>query len=42
MTAKPESVGMCSQRLGRIDRFLAERYVAPGKLPCALLQAARA
>jgi len=41
MTVKPESVGMCSQRLGRIDRFLAERYVAPGKLPCALLQVAR-
>jgi CubicO group peptidase (beta-lactamase class C family) len=41
MTAKPESVGMCSQRLARIDRFLAERYVAPGRLPCALLQVSR-
>ena len=41
MTSKPESLGMCSQRLARIDRFLAERYVGPGKLPCALLQVAR-
>jgi CubicO group peptidase (beta-lactamase class C family) len=37
----PESQGMCSRRLARIDRFLAERYVTPGKLPCALLQVAR-
>jgi len=41
MTVKPESLGMCSQGLARIDRFLAERYVTPGKLPCALLQVAR-
>ena len=41
LTAKPETLGMCSQRLARIDRFLAERYIAPGKLPCALLQVAR-
>jgi CubicO group peptidase (beta-lactamase class C family) len=39
--AKPESLGMCSQRLARLDRFLAERYVAPGRLPCALLHVAR-
>ena len=38
----PESLGMSSERLSRIDRFLAERYVTPGKLPCALLQVARA
>ena len=38
---KPESVGMCSQRLARIDRFLARRYVDSGRLPCALLQVAR-
>ncbi|MEO7114666.1 MAG: serine hydrolase domain-containing protein, partial [Caldimonas sp.] len=37
----PESQGMCSRRLARIDHFLAERYVTPGKLPCALLQVAR-
>ena len=41
MTVKPESQGLCSQRLARIDRFLQERYIAPGKLPCALLQVAR-
>ena len=41
MTASPESLGMCSQRLARIDRFLAERYIDSGKLPCALLQVAR-
>jgi CubicO group peptidase (beta-lactamase class C family) len=41
LTAKPETLGMCSKRLARIDRFLAERYIAPGKLPCALLQVAR-
>jgi CubicO group peptidase (beta-lactamase class C family) len=41
MTARPESLGLCSKRLARIDRFLAERYVTPGKLPCALLQVAR-
>ncbi len=41
MTTQPESLGMCSRRLARIDRFLAERYVAPGRLPCALLQVAR-
>lgn len=40
-TSSPESVGMCSRRLARIDRFLAERYVDPGRLPCALLQVAR-
>ena len=41
MPVKPESQGMCSARLARIDRFLAERYVDSGKLPCALLQVAR-
>jgi len=40
-TAKPEALGLCSKRLARIDRFLAERYVSPGRLPCALLQVAR-
>ena len=38
---KPESVGMCSQRLARIDRFLAQHYVDSGRLPCALLQVSR-
>ena len=40
-TASPESLGMCSKRLARIDKFLADQYVTPGKLPCALLQVAR-
>ncbi|HMO47294.1 MAG TPA: serine hydrolase domain-containing protein [Rubrivivax sp.] len=41
MSVKPESVGMCSARLARIDRFLAERYIDSGRLPCAQLQIAR-
>jgi CubicO group peptidase (beta-lactamase class C family) len=41
MSVKPESVGMCSSRLARIDRFLAQRYVDSGRLPNALLQVAR-
>ena len=41
MTAKPESLGLCSKRLSRLDRFLADRYVTPGKLPGAILQVAR-
>ena len=41
MSVKPESVGMCSSRLARIDRFLAQRYVDSGRLPCALLQVSR-
>lgn len=41
MTVRPESAGMCSARLARIDRFLAERYVEPGRLPGALLQVRR-
>ena len=39
--ASPESLGFSAERLARIDRFLAERYVEPGLLPCALLQVAR-
>jgi CubicO group peptidase (beta-lactamase class C family) len=39
--ATPESLGFSAERLARIDRFLGERYVAPGLLPCALLQVAR-
>lgn len=42
MPVKPESVGLCSSRLQRIDRFLAERYIDSGRLPCAQLQIARA
>ncbi len=41
MSPSPESLGMCSARLARIDRFLAERCVDNGRLPCALIQVAR-
>ncbi len=41
MTVNPESLGMCSQRLARIDRFLHDQYIAPGKLPGAQLLVAR-
>ncbi len=41
MTVKPESQGMCSERLARIDRFLDQRYIASGRLPCAQLQISR-
>ena len=41
MTVKPESLGLCSKRLARIDQFLAERYIANGRLPCAQLLVAR-
>jgi CubicO group peptidase (beta-lactamase class C family) len=39
--ASPRSLGFDADRLARIDRFLAERYVDPGLLPCALLLVAR-
>ena len=41
LTASPEALGFCADRLARIDRFLAERYVEPGLLPGALLVVAR-
>ena len=37
----PASLGMDAARLARIDRFLAERYVDPGRLPYAALLVAR-
>lgn len=39
--ASPESQGMCRERLARIDRFLARKYVEPGLLPHAQLLVAR-
>jgi CubicO group peptidase (beta-lactamase class C family) len=39
--ARPAALGFDGERLARIDRFLAERYVDPGLLPCALLLVAR-
>jgi CubicO group peptidase (beta-lactamase class C family) len=39
--ASPAALGFDGERLARIDRFLAERYVDPGLLPGALLLVAR-
>ena len=36
-----DSLGFSPERLARIDRFLAEKYVAPGRLPCTLTLVAR-
>jgi CubicO group peptidase (beta-lactamase class C family) len=35
------SLGFSAERLAKIDRFLAEKYVGPGKLPCAQFVLAR-
>ena len=40
-TTSPASQGMSAERLARIDRFLRERYVGPGKLPSAQIIVAR-
>lgn len=37
----PETQGFSAERLKRIDRFLRERYVEPGRIPCAQLIVAR-
>lgn len=34
----PESVGLSSERLRRIEAFIQDKYIATGKLPCALTQ----
>jgi len=39
--ARAAALGFDGERLARIDRFLAERYVKPGLLPGALLLVAR-
>ena len=39
--AHPAALGFSAERLARIGRFLAERYVEPGLLPGALLLVAR-
>ncbi len=41
MSVKPESLGLCSKRLARIEPFLKSRYIDNGKLPCAQLQVTR-
>jgi CubicO group peptidase (beta-lactamase class C family) len=39
--SKAKSLGFSPERLARIDRFLEERYVRPGRLPCAQFVLAR-
>jgi len=39
--SRPAALGLDGERLARIDRFLAERYVEPGLLPGAMLLVAR-
>jgi len=34
----PEAVGLSSDRLGRIESFIKDKYIDTGKLPCALTQ----
>ena len=41
MSAKPEAVGLSSQRLERIDQFLKAKYIDTGRLKGALLLVAR-
>lgn len=38
---RPEKFGFSSERLGKLDRFLASRYVEPGRIPCAQVQISR-
>ena len=38
---KAKSLGFSKDRLARIDRFLQDRYVGPGRLPCAQFLIAR-
>jgi CubicO group peptidase (beta-lactamase class C family) len=41
MSSSPESLGFSSARLSRTDRFFEERYLKPGRLPCAALLVSR-
>ncbi len=41
MAASPKSLGFDADRLKRVDRFLADKYLTPGKLPCAMTLVAR-
>ena len=38
---KAKSLGFSGERLARIDRFLQEKYVGPGRMPCAQFVLAR-
>lgn len=37
----PEALGFSSDRLRKLDRFLAAKYVEPGRMPCAQVQIVR-
>lgn len=39
--SKARSLGFSTERLQRIDRFLQDKYVGPGRLPCAQFLLAR-
>ncbi|HEY2750205.1 serine hydrolase domain-containing protein [Phenylobacterium sp.] len=39
--SKTRSHGFSSERLARIDRFLTEKYIDPGRMPCAQVLVAR-
>jgi CubicO group peptidase (beta-lactamase class C family) len=41
LMGRASALGFSPERLGRIDRFLAERYVETGRFPCAQLMVAR-
>lgn len=41
MPATPASLGFDPARLKRIDDFFAQKYLGPGKLPCAMTMIAR-
>ena len=38
---RAKSLGFSAERLARIDRFLQEKYVGPGRIPCAQFVLAR-
>lgn len=40
-SAQQHKQGFSAERLKRIDRFIEEKYIAPGRLPCAQLVIAR-
>ena len=41
MSVTPESLGMSSARLARVEPFIKSRYIESGKLPCAQLLVTR-
>ncbi len=41
MKANPKSLGFDARRLAHVDRFFEEKYLTPGKLPCAMTLVAR-